>query len=275
MIVNELKDLTYLSWSTIRSSSGTAGTFLKATDSTTNPKTYYKLSNYDVVNGITGHECINELIVDRLLDILNIDHLHYDLIHGDIIIDGKQLETYLCSSKDFKKDNESKVALDIYYGLNKKDNETPLEFCIRNKWDKYIYQMLVVDFLILNRDRHGANIEVLKNPKDKTIRLAPLFDNGLSLLFSCRNDEEIKKYDVLEDKKVQCFVGSNSTKDNLKLIPKNKLPKFNKLTTKDKEYIFNGLDNVITKTHKDKIWEMITKRMKYYESICDKGYKEY
>ena len=31
--------------------------------------------------------------------------------------------------------------------------------------------MLAVDYIILNRDRHGANIEVLRNPKKKTIRL--------------------------------------------------------------------------------------------------------
>ncbi len=51
----------------------------------------------------------------------------------------------------------------------------------------YIYIMLVVDFVILNRDRHGANIEVLRNSRDKTLRLAPLFDHGLSLLFNCTN----------------------------------------------------------------------------------------
>lgn len=270
MIINKLTDLTYLSWSTIRSSSGTAGTFLKATDSLTVPKTYYKLSNYDVVKGITGHECFNELIVDRLLSILNIDHLSYDLINAEIIVDGKKINTYLCSSKDFKKDGESKIALDVYYVLNKQDNETPLDFCIRNKWDKYIYQMLLVDFLILNRDRHGANIEVLKNAKDKTIRLAPLFDNGLSLLFSCHNDLEIDNYDVLEDKRIQCFVGSSSSKDNLNLIPKNKLPRLPKLNNDYKKILFEGIDDVISKKHKDKIWEMISKRWKYYENFCDK-----
>ena len=30
-------------------------------------------------------------------------------------------------------------------------------------WEDYVYQMLIVDYLILNRDRHGANIEVLRN----------------------------------------------------------------------------------------------------------------
>ena len=60
-IIQEKQDLTYLSWSLIRSSSGTAGSFLKATDDLQQPKIYYKLSNYDGINGIVGHECVNEI----------------------------------------------------------------------------------------------------------------------------------------------------------------------------------------------------------------------
>lgn len=50
--------------------------------------------------------------------------------------------------------------------------------------------MLAVDFLILNRDRHGANIEVLRNARARTLRIAPLFDHGLSLLYSCLSEED-------------------------------------------------------------------------------------
>ena len=70
--------------------------------------------------------------------------------------------------------------------MEKQIGETPLEFCIRMGWEKTIYEMLVTDHLILNRDRHGANIEVLRDRKKRTVRLAPLFDHGLSLLFSAR-----------------------------------------------------------------------------------------
>ena len=44
-IIHEKQDLTYLSWSLIRSSSGTAGSFLKATSHLGDRKIYYKLSN--------------------------------------------------------------------------------------------------------------------------------------------------------------------------------------------------------------------------------------
>lgn len=88
-VIREKQDLTYLNWSHIRSSSGTAGTFLKSESSLYDKKIYYKLSNFDPVNGIVGHECVNEIIVDRLLTILGVEHLHYELIYADIEIEGR------------------------------------------------------------------------------------------------------------------------------------------------------------------------------------------
>ncbi len=267
-VVKAKQDLTNLSWSKI--SFGVGGSRLKSYSNTSKGKTYYKLSNYDPYYGIIGHECVNEIIVDRLLDILAVEHLSYQLIHADILVDDKIIDTYLCASLDFKQPNESKIALDSYYQSERLKKETPLDFCLRQGWSNYIYQMLVVDYLILNRDRHGANIEVLRNNKNNAIRLAPLFDHGLSLLFQCTNDEALKNVDVLEDKPVQCFVGSRSSYDNLKIIPTVKYPKLNSLKESDKDFLFEDLDEVLDKTYQDKIWEMIYKRWKVYEDLCDK-----
>jgi hypothetical protein len=128
--------------------------------------------------------------------------------------------------------------------------------------------MLVVDFLILNRDRHGANIEVLRNSRKKTIRLAPLFDHGLSLLFNCMSDNEIQKYDCLEDKMTNNYIGSRSTWDNLKLIPADRRPKLNSLRENDGRFLLEDLDGVIPKNLQDKIWNMIWKRWCAYEDFC-------
>ena len=269
-IINEKQDLTYLEWSLTRHSSGTAGTFLKAMSEITGEKIYYKLSNYDPLYGVLGHECINELIVDRLLNIIGIEHLHYDLIHADIIVADKKLETYICSSKDFKKDGEYKSALDVYYELEKLEDESPLEFCLRLGFDKYVYEMFLVDYLILNRDRHGANIEVLKDSKTKSIRLAPLFDHGLSLLAPYHTLKEIQKFNVMEDRKIQSYLGSSSANKNLQLIPKGKLSYLNKLKENDRDLLFEGLDDTIEKEFLDKIWDMIWERWCYYESLCNK-----
>ena len=266
-IIGEKQDMTHLSWSKIRNSSGTAGSFLKAYSMLGGKKTYYKLSNFDKVNGIIGHECINEIIVDRLLDILGIPHLRYELIHADVMIDGKIHEVYLCASDDFKQRGETKLALDAYWEAEHEEKESALDFCIRNGWEPYIYQMLVVDFLILNRDRHGANIEVLRNSRKRTIHLAPLFDHGLSLLFHCTDAAAVAKYDVMIDKRVNNYIGSGSTWENLKLIPKDKFPTLNTLKETDKAVLMHGLDGILSQSLQDKIWEMIWKRWCAYEDF--------
>ena len=128
--------------------------------------------------------------------------------------------------------------------------------------------MLVVDYLILNRDRHGANIEVLRNSRKKTVRLAPLFDHGLSLLCSCPDDAAAAKFDVMADKPCNNYISSKSTWDNLRIIPKNKTPELTPLHESDRQVLLEGLDGVISQTLQDKIWEMIWKRWCAYEDFC-------
>lgn len=270
-VILEKQDLTYLSWTKIRHSSGTAGSFLKSYSDFGGKKVYYKLSNYDAYKGIVGHECVNELIVDRLLTILGVEHLNYQLIHADILTDGQPHETYLCASSDFKKPGENKIALDAYYQAEREGGEKPLDFCIRNGWSEYIWKMLVVDFLILNRDRHGANIEVLRNSKVKTLHLAPLFDHGLSLIFNCMDKEAVHAFDIMADKPVQCFVGSKSAVDNLNLIPKDSLPRLNPLMESNREMLFTDLETVLPQAWLFKIWEMLRRRWMFYENFCNQG----
>ena len=180
----------------------------------------------------------------------------------------KTFDVFLCASEDFKKRGENKVALDAYWESEHMEGETPLQFCIRNGWESYIYQMLAVDFLILNRDRHGANIEVLRNSRKRTVHLAPLFDHGLALLFNCADDEAVKAFDVMEDRKVNNYIGSASTWENLALIPKDKMPQLNALKESDKAVLLEGLDGIISQPLQEKIWEMIWKRWCAYEDFC-------
>lgn len=171
-----------------------------------------------------------------LLTILGIEHLEYQLIHAKIEID---------------------------HQINAKPGTSHYDFCVKNGWQEYIDTMLAVDFLILNRDRHGANIEVLRNARKRSLRIAPLFDHGLSLLCSCYSEEQIKKFDIMEDKPCQNFIGSRSTLENLNLI-QNKASIFkNRLTENDRDIIFKDLQNTLSAEHMDKIWEMIDTRWRY------------
>lgn len=268
-VIIEKQDLTYLKWSHGRNSSGTAGIFLKSQSTISGEKIYYKLSLYDSEKGIIGHECVNEIIADRLLTLLDVEHLEYQLIHADIEVDGKVHETWLCASKDFKQKGESKSALDHYYQINRQPDETRYDFCVNQGWKSYVDVMLVVDYLILNRDRHGANIEVLRNSRKRTLRIAPLFDHGLSLLFSCHSDDDIEKFDVLDDKVCQNFIGGRSVFDNLNFIKDKKNVFQARLKPEDKAFLLADLSNVLSEKHLEKIWDMIWARWCEYEKLCN------
>ena len=149
-IICELQDMRHLDWAARKMSPGTPGCFLKAYEEVNGKRLYYKLSNYDSYRGVFGHECVNELIVSRVMNVLGIPHVMYQLIHAQIILDGKEEETWISVSENFRKNNEEKLAYDLYYDLQKEENESPLEFAIRNGWELSMYQMFCIDYLIAN-----------------------------------------------------------------------------------------------------------------------------
>lgn len=258
-VILQKQDLTYLKWSHIRSSSGTAGTFLKSESTISGKKVYYKLSNFDQEKGVVGHECVNEIIVDRLLTLLGVEHLHYQLILADIEIDGRIYTTYLCASEDFKNRGESKTSLDNYFVANHQQGESAYDFCQRLGFGEYIDTMLAIDYLILNRDRHGANIEVLRNSRAHSIRIAPYFDHGLSLLFNCLSEDEIGSFDIMKERQCNNYIGSRSCYENLSFI-KGKKVFSGELKGTDRDYLFKDLSDILSSTHLDQIWSMLTER---------------
>ena len=264
-IIFKLQDYRYLEWNDrTRTSQGTPGSFLKTYVGTGINRTYYKLSNSDY-RGIIGHESVNELIASRLLDVLGINHVSYRLIHALVNIDDNEYETWMCSSKNFRKNSQEKMAFDAYFELMRQGKEMPIDFCKKRGWDEQIYKMMVFDYLICNRDRHGANIELIQN-EDGTIQLAPLFDHGVSLLFSCYDNEEMaSEYDVMKDRMCNNYFFTRSLEENLNYIPKD--IKLNSLSQDDYGYIMRGIDEILPSVYGKKIWEMITKRWQRYEEI--------
>ncbi len=266
MNLNEIIDLRRLSWSKVRQSSGTTGSYLKSYSFSNGKKVYYKLSFYDDVRHIFGYESINEIITKRILELLKIEHLNYELVHAVVNIDGSDYETFLCSSLDFKRSNESKITLENFYDINKNNDESIIEFLKRYNFINNVYDIILIDFLINNRDRHGANIEVLFNQKTKEYRLAPLFDHGLSFLSPSYLDDDIKGFDVKKIYRANSFIGTSDLKKNLELIPDNKIPRLDL----DYDYIFNDLYDYINNDYLDKAKEMLMERVDYIEGIRNK-----
>jgi hypothetical protein len=159
--VFELEDLTDLNWNTQPNTTGTRGCFVKCVDSSVEPKYYYKASNYNSDWGFYGHESINELIIYRLGSILGFNCLDYRLIHAKITYNNVY-NTYITRSRTFNRPGYSK--LNIEKVLDKETNR--YEACVKLGLESYINSILVLDYLTLNRDRHGANITILKRDRD-------------------------------------------------------------------------------------------------------------
>lgn len=252
-----LKDLTHLRWDERTNTSGTGGTFLKSKSQTPEETTYYKLSCYDSYRGVYGHECVNELIASRLMEALGVEHLRYRLVHARVVIDSREHETWASASPSFRRPDERKQALDLFYDLNKHEGESPLELCRRYGWQRRIDEIMGVDYLIANRDRHGANIEVLRD-EHGGLRLAPVFDSGLSLAFSTYgNEDRIAAVDPLADVNANNYLGTRSLEKNLGLIER---PLGWSLSETDVDAVLEGLDGIISDAHIGKIRDIITLR---------------
>jgi hypothetical protein len=122
--------------------------------------------------------------------------------------------------------------------------------------------MFVFDYLIINRDRHGANLEVFKNGGKY---LSPLFDNGASFVFTYTDDDsDLSAFDELADYPVNNFIGTRSLPRNLGFIDKKIA--FYALPQDFVQTLFAGLDDALSDRHREKIADIIRMR---WENVKD------
>ena len=127
---------------------------------------------------------------------------------------------------------------------------------------------VAVDYLIANRDRHGANIEVLV-ARDGSFRLAPIFDCGLSLVFSCFGDEEqVRAFDPMRDVVANNYLGTRSLEENLAFVRPESIGGWS-LDQDDLDDITRGIDLALPPAHVKKIREIIWERWVHLEALRD------
>lgn len=162
-----------------------------------------------------GYEGLAEYFISELLRETNIDQfVHYDMCQ----VEYNQFVYNGCSSQNFLAEYETLITLPrLFQAYLNEDliNECErLDYtekdCLRHIVDNvinltglkefgaYLTQMLEMDMLFLNEDRHLHNIAVIYNEATETYRYCPIFDNG-GALFS-----DTKMYYPLDRNLCEC-----------------------------------------------------------------------
>lgn len=132
----------------------------------------------------------NEIAADKLLTALSIPHVHYELIMEN--------NRPLCLCKNFiTSDTEFVPAYFIKDILPRSNNDSAYTHFLRCAEkleipgvDIFLQQMLSLDYLIENSDRHYGNFGFIRDVNTlKFLEPAPLFDNGTSLWCESLNSE--------------------------------------------------------------------------------------
>lgn len=204
-------DLTGLEFTLSMNGSGSAGSFYKAIDN----DWYYKLS-YPIGNGTFCYESVNEVLASRLCSLCGFLNAGYELVYAKIKLLQNEYLVYLCKSKNYKRVDENRVTLETYCTLSDIDHND-----IANLSNKPFFNdllnMVLIDYIINNRDRHGANIELLLSANGE--RLSPIYDCGSSLLAQLQyNRERIEYYNVLSDGPVNNYLISIMWEDVLNTL---------------------------------------------------------
>ena len=131
-------------------------------------------------------EPFNEVIAHRIARRLNIPHVEYRLAY-----EGKQ-HSPVSICEDFITENtEFVTAGAIAMALPRRDGESKYEHFLKccellkiPNATKSLDDMLTLDYLIANQDRHGGNFGAIRDVETlKYIGFAPIFDCGTSLRY--------------------------------------------------------------------------------------------
>lgn len=259
----QLMDLRHVRWGDWRQGA-TSGVFPKEKIG----RKYYKLSAYSTDVQVYGIQSISEVIASRVANILGIECVEYRLVPAIVRLNKKEFKTILCESDDYNTIDEGVMVFeDLYMSrIRTKGEISTLDFAKELGIQDDVYRMFILDYLINNIDRHGRNNEILVDERGK-MRLAPLFDHGLSL-FSSKIDADLVDSLDSDQMAVNSFVGGHKLRDNLGLI--DSPIRLRGLKLSDKEGIFEGLAGYISIERIEFIWRCLLRRfevLREYERI--------
>ena len=159
----------------------------------------WRIGNMWVKQNARGYEGQAEVLASLVLKCSTLDCSNYVVYQLCTIqlTDGEQFDG--CYSPDFR-GTKQEVTLERLFEANFSSTDPITNNNTLSTTEKFeqlmalvkqftgldvrqqIAQLFAFDALILNEDRHTNNILFLYDPQEKTWELAPIFDNGLSLL---------------------------------------------------------------------------------------------
>ena len=182
---------------------------------------------YLIKNGTLPYvqEPFNEKIASEVLSHMSVPYVSYDVIERN----GR----YFSSCKDFIDTDHEYVS--AYYlasslhATKKVNSEILLEEAIEKyeipNSDHFIDQMLCLDYMILNEDRHWTNFGFIRNVE--TLKFegpAPIFDNGNSLWYKMNHISEYYDHALTFRKKHQKQIRLVKSFDGIDFDAISKMP---------------------------------------------------
>ena len=147
--------------------------------------------------GPNNQEVANEVLASRICERLGIPAVKYDIIDiggvkysicGDFITDDTELVTARSVKNLIKKDNRTSD----YDSFVAKAEELGIGDARRR-----IDMMLVLDFIIVNTDRHYNNFGLIRNADTlEWISVAPIYDSGTSMWCRSQYDMDAKSSEI-------------------------------------------------------------------------------
>lgn len=255
-------DMTRVNWGFDRENGSTYGCYGKTKIKERDGVYYYKLSNFNSEQGFIGEESIYEVISSRFLRLLGFDCVKYSLVKVRVNIFGRTYITFACKSRNFKTQG-TWINFDTFREMF---IQVPMEELIgRFHMGNSIREIIAADFMIIGRDRHGANIQVCN--VGNNYRIGPIFDNGISLLAPIPVNtpgslELVQAFDTGGNYPVNNYIGTRSLYANLGYLEGYPVHA-NKLHSEDKRRIFYNLSETLPKEYINKCWEILTFRYDY------------
>lgn len=202
----EILDLRNINWNNLNFTS--PGMVPKYIDS----NRFYKLSLYNELVGFYGNEPIYEELAFYVGKSLGISVVETNTLMAKIRYNGIEYKTLVSISPNFSKDKQY-FPVEKYCLLH---NINSLDL-LKGVHSIDLSSILIFDFIINNKDRHGRNIEL------NEYEIAPCFDNSFSFCSKIEDNQLNSK--LYQDYMANNYMGYPNLYQNLDVI--SKIPKLN------------------------------------------------